>query len=87
METIGDAYMVVAGAPEVCTDHAQRVANQGIDMIQKAEEVRSPATGKPLQVSDLVQSFHNCWGLLFSTAQHCTQTKHTLVTPPDPCAH
>ena len=53
METIGDAYMVVSGVPEVCSDHALKVAHQGLDMIFKAAEVKSPATGKSLQVSDV----------------------------------
>lgn len=52
METIGDAYMVVGGVPEVIPDHAQRIANQGMDMVLKAGEVKSPATGKALQVSE-----------------------------------
>ena len=51
VETIGDAYMVVGGVPDVILDHAQRVANQGMDMQIKANEVKSPATGKPLQAS------------------------------------
>ena len=51
VETIGDAYMVVGGVPENTPDHAQRIANQGMDMVLKAGEVRSPASGKALQVS------------------------------------
>ena len=43
--------MVVGGVPDVIPDHAQRIANQGIDMVLKASEVRSPASGQPLQVS------------------------------------
>ena len=44
--------MVVGGVPEVIPDHAQRIANQGMDMVLKAGEVKSPATGKALQVSE-----------------------------------
>jgi hypothetical protein len=50
VETIGDAYMVVGGLPEVTPRHASFVANMALDMIVKANEVHSPATGKPLQV-------------------------------------
>lgn len=50
VETIGDAYMVVGGVPEASSTHAQNVANQGLGMVEKAAEVCSPATGKPLQV-------------------------------------
>ena len=58
METIGDAYMVVSGVPEVCSDHALKVAHQGLDMIFKAAEVKSPATGKSLQVSDVCSKLY-----------------------------
>ena len=50
METIGDAYMVVGGVPEVTPKHASLVANMALDMVIKSKEVYSPATGKPLQV-------------------------------------
>ena len=43
--------MVVGGVPDIVSDHAQKVANQGMDMVLKANEVKSPATGKSLQVS------------------------------------
>ena len=52
VETIGDAYMVVCGAPEVTQEHAQRIANMAIDMIHASSQVISPASGKPLQVED-----------------------------------
>ena len=42
--------MVVGGVPVPSTTHAQAVANMGLDMVEKAREVHSPATGKPLQV-------------------------------------
>jgi len=51
VETIGDTYMVVSGAPIQTTMHAQSVANFAIDMVAEAAKVNSPATGKPLQVS------------------------------------
>ena len=50
VETIGDAYMVVGGVPEPSTLHAQKVANFALDMVKKAAEVSSPATGNPIQV-------------------------------------
>ncbi len=32
IKTIGDAYMVISGAPVVCTDHAQRIAAMALEM-------------------------------------------------------
>ena len=34
IKTIGDAYMVVGGVPEVCTDHPARVVAMGLDMLE-----------------------------------------------------
>jgi guanylate cyclase len=39
IKTIGDAYMVVCGAPEARADHAEAVANLAIDMKQALAEV------------------------------------------------
>ena len=50
VETIGDAYMVVGGVPEVSDEHAQAVADMAIDMVFQARQVKSPASGKSLQV-------------------------------------
>lgn len=36
IKTIGDAYMVVAGAPERCVDHAERMARFALAMIDEA---------------------------------------------------
>ena len=50
VETIGDAYMVVGGVPEVSLTHAQAVAAFAIGMVHRSQEVLSPASNKPLQV-------------------------------------
>ncbi|XP_013398204.2 guanylate cyclase soluble subunit beta-2, partial [Lingula anatina] len=50
VETIGDAYMVVSGVPEVVKDHAECVCDQALDMVTAASEVKSPATGRALQI-------------------------------------
>jgi adenylate cyclase len=34
IKTIGDAYMVVGGVPEVCTDHPARVVAMALDMLE-----------------------------------------------------
>lgn len=50
VETIGDAYMVAAGCPEECEDHATRIARLAIDMVHTAQTVKSPLDGEPLRI-------------------------------------
>lgn len=50
VETIGDAYMVAGGVPEVTSAHAQKVADFALGMVREAQLVTSPANGKPIQV-------------------------------------
>ncbi|PVD25336.1 hypothetical protein C0Q70_15836 [Pomacea canaliculata] len=50
VETIGDAYMVVGGVPELREDHSERVARFAMTIVQEAVQVPSPATGSPLQI-------------------------------------
>ena len=38
IKTIGDAYMVVAGAPEVCEDHAERIAGYAMKMQEELKK-------------------------------------------------
>ena len=49
IKTIGDAYMVVCGAPELREDHAEAVANLAIEMQQALVEL-SVDTGKTLMM-------------------------------------
>ncbi|KAL8566671.1 hypothetical protein ACOMHN_055608 [Nucella lapillus] len=49
VETIGDAYMAVTGVPEFQEDHAERMADFAMDMLEEAGNVPSPASGLPLQ--------------------------------------
>jgi class 3 adenylate cyclase len=39
IKTIGDAYMVAAGIPIPCEDHAQRIANFALDVLKKMKEL------------------------------------------------
>ncbi|EGD78971.1 L3i88 isoform d [Salpingoeca rosetta] len=50
VETIGDAYMVTAGCPEECEDHALRIAHLAIDMARVAQTVTSPLDGEPIRI-------------------------------------
>ena len=49
IKTIGDAYMVVAGVPLRCPDHAERMANMGLDMMNAIVR-HNTATGQDLQI-------------------------------------
>ncbi|RUS91248.1 hypothetical protein EGW08_000960, partial [Elysia chlorotica] len=50
VETIGDAYMVVSGVPEVTTTHAQNVADFALTMTRLARSVLTPDSGKPIKI-------------------------------------
>ncbi|HYN53184.1 MAG TPA: adenylate/guanylate cyclase domain-containing protein [Methylotenera sp.] len=39
IKTIGDAYMVISGAPVVCEDHARRIADMSLEMHAALKEV------------------------------------------------
>lgn len=39
IKTIGDAYMVVAGAPDPCPDHAERVVNFALEAVQELKSI------------------------------------------------
>ena len=52
VETIGDAYMVVGGLPEVNNEHAECVANQSLDMMHYCKQVIRPDTNDPVQVGN-----------------------------------
>lgn len=45
VETIGDAYMVVSGAPEKEGNHAQRVCDMALDMVDAITDLKDPSTG------------------------------------------
>ncbi|XP_065303181.1 guanylate cyclase soluble subunit beta-1-like isoform X4 [Dermacentor albipictus] len=50
VETIGDAYVVVAGVPDFVEDHADRLIVMGLDMITATKSVRNPVNGEPIQM-------------------------------------
>ncbi|CFX23485.1 Guanylate cyclase [Candidatus Filomicrobium marinum] len=49
IKTIGDAYMVAAGVPTPVSDHSQRLARMGFDMLDVVARVRAE-TGYDLQM-------------------------------------
>lgn len=50
METIGDAYMVVSGAPEKDPNHAEKTCDMGLDMIDAITDLKDPSTGQHLRI-------------------------------------
>ncbi len=52
VETIGDAYLVVAGIPQYVTDHADRVTGMAFSMLSVARTVGTPI-GQAIQVCTL----------------------------------
>jgi class 3 adenylate cyclase/Tfp pilus assembly protein PilF len=50
IKTIGDAYMVVAGAPEPRADHALAIASMAIEMMEAMHQFRSKSTGKEIHI-------------------------------------
>lgn len=66
IKTIGDAYMVVCGAPEVRPDHAEAIANLAIEMQQALVEL-SLASGKTLMMRIGINSGPVIAGIIGST--------------------
>jgi len=50
IKTIGDAYMVVSGAPEPREDHAQAMAFMAIEMLEAMKQFKSISTGEEIQI-------------------------------------
>ncbi|KAK6625789.1 Soluble guanylate cyclase 88E [Polyplax serrata] len=50
VETIGDAYMVVSGAPEKEINHAEKVCDMALDMVEAITDLKDPSTGSHLQI-------------------------------------
>ncbi|KAG5680710.1 hypothetical protein PVAND_010201 [Polypedilum vanderplanki] len=50
VETIGDAYMVVSGAPEKEKNHAEKVCDMALDMIEAITDLKDPSTGHHLRI-------------------------------------
>ncbi|MDZ4141316.1 MAG: adenylate/guanylate cyclase domain-containing protein [Methylotenera sp.] len=49
IKTIGDAYMVISGAPEICTNHAHRIAAMALEMKAALQEL-AKSTGIDLNM-------------------------------------
>ncbi|XP_072367927.1 soluble guanylate cyclase 88E-like isoform X6 [Scyliorhinus torazame] len=50
VETIGDAYMVVAGVPEKTKYHAHNICDMALDMVRSIGHLKDPSTGSNIQI-------------------------------------
>ena len=50
IKTIGDAYMVVSGAPEPREDHAEVMVHFAVEMLEAMKQFRSISTGEQIQL-------------------------------------
>ena len=50
METIGDAYMVVAGAPEVTQLHAVNICDMALGMMLSMRDLRDPSNDSHMRI-------------------------------------
>lgn len=57
VETIGDAYMVVSGAPEKEGNHAERVCDMALDMVDAITDLKDPSTGVLTRIAILNKDF------------------------------
>lgn len=53
VETIGDSYMVVGGAPDPVPNHAELVAYLALGMAWEARRITDPLLRVPLQVQPI----------------------------------
>ncbi|XP_076469687.1 guanylate cyclase soluble subunit beta-2-like [Babylonia areolata] len=50
VQTIGDAYMAVTAVPEVQGNHAPRMADFAMDIVEEASQVKTASSGEPLKI-------------------------------------
>ncbi|XP_038643014.1 soluble guanylate cyclase 88E-like [Scyliorhinus canicula] len=50
VETIRDAYMVVAGVPNKTTLHAHHICDMAVDMLSSIDHLKDPSTGDNIQI-------------------------------------
>eukprot|EP00980_Cylindrotheca_fusiformis_P018898 scaffold6315_cov116-Cylindrotheca_fusiformis.AAC.9 len=50
VETVGDSYMCCSGVPEPDDNHAEKIANFALAVIECSRHIKSPATGEPIRL-------------------------------------
>ncbi|KAK2716102.1 hypothetical protein QYM36_010622 [Artemia franciscana] len=58
VETVGDAYMIVGGVPEPCSDHAERVCSMGLGMLQGIRGVAEPFSASRMESNSMPMRIH-----------------------------
>nr|CAD7396488.1 unnamed protein product [Timema cristinae] len=84
VETIGDAYMVVSGAPEKEQNHAEKVCDMALDMVEAITDLKDPSTEEttPVQLTD-PPAAHYPRGHTTRTAYVHVLTPLLPITPED----
>ena len=50
VETIGDAYLIVAGCPVKTTNHAVKICDMAFDMMDSIKMLKDPGTGDAVEM-------------------------------------
>merc|ERR1719348_1813446 len=50
VETIGDAYLIVAGCPVKASNHALKICDMAFDMMDGITMLKDPGTGEPIEM-------------------------------------
>ena len=50
VETVGDGYLIVAGCPTKITNHAQRICDMALDLMDAVAMIKNPATGNAVEM-------------------------------------
>lgn len=72
VETIGDAYMAVAGAPTVTRFHALSMCNMALDMLEAMHQLKDPSTPQDsmkIRVGKYPNDTRNRWAGEFPSAK------------------
>ncbi|XP_060566942.1 soluble guanylate cyclase 88E-like isoform X2 [Ruditapes philippinarum] len=64
VETIGDAYMVVSGAPDKTRYHALHICDMSLDMLDAMNELRDPSTDGNMKIRVGVHSGNTVAGVV-----------------------
>ncbi|XP_052800959.1 soluble guanylate cyclase 88E-like isoform X2 [Mya arenaria] len=64
VETIGDAYMVVSGAPDKTRYHALHICDMSLDMLDAMAELRDPSTNGNMKIRVGVHSGNTVAGVV-----------------------